>query len=130
MPVKNKFKTFLEGGELLPINFKDIPFKPKRVFVVSGVPSGTIRGRHAHKKTKQVIICLSGVLKIKLVKTDGSHSIHFLDKNEYLFHDKMEWGVVTFVEEDTIMLSICSTKYDRSDYIEDLERFLNYHKGP
>ena len=34
---------------------KDIPFEIKRVYYISGVEQGGIRGYHAHKKLKQFL---------------------------------------------------------------------------
>src|SRR3982074_3227063 len=36
---------------------KEFPFRPKRYFIVSGVPKGEIRGEHAHKACHQFLIC-------------------------------------------------------------------------
>ena len=38
----------------------EVPFEPKRYFVVYGVPSSELRGEHAHKECEQFLLCLSG----------------------------------------------------------------------
>jgi UDP-2-acetamido-3-amino-2,3-dideoxy-glucuronate N-acetyltransferase len=43
-------------GDLTVGDFEgQFPFRPKRYFIVSGVPSGEIRGEHAHKKCHQFL---------------------------------------------------------------------------
>ena len=44
----------------------DIPFQIRRVFYIFDVPSGQVRGEHAHYKTKQYIAAISGSCKITL----------------------------------------------------------------
>ena len=56
-----KIKSFTdERGNLLPIEFSQLDFDPKRIFVVNDVPVGDVRGNHAHYKTKQYLICTKG----------------------------------------------------------------------
>src|ERR1700754_5365295 len=48
-------------GDLTVGEFEnEFPFRPKRYFIVSGVPSGGIRGEHAHKECHQFLICAYG----------------------------------------------------------------------
>ena len=60
-------KTFIEpDGNLVPIESnKDIPFEVKRIFYVFGVHDQNDRGKHSHYKTKQVLICVNGEVKVK-----------------------------------------------------------------
>src|SRR5262245_28042653 len=38
-------------GEIVPVEFtRDLPFVPKRHFIVYGVPDGRVRGEHAHRE--------------------------------------------------------------------------------
>ena len=60
-----KIKSFTdEKGNLLPIEFGQLDFVPKRVFVVNDVPVGCVRGNHAHYKTKQYLICTKGEFNV------------------------------------------------------------------
>ena len=58
-----------DRGCLFPIEINSVPFDVKRVFTVYGVPMGTIRGEHAHFKTKQYLFCVKG--KIQVYLDDG-----------------------------------------------------------
>ena len=58
-------RTFIEpDGNLVPIENTDIPFNVRRIFYVFGVKDQNDRGRHSHHKTKQVLICLQGRVKV------------------------------------------------------------------
>jgi len=54
------------GGSLIPFEFKDLPFIPKRIFTVVGVPKDSIRGDHAHYETQQILICIKGEILVSL----------------------------------------------------------------
>ena len=56
-----KLKQWIESnGNLLPIEFDNqLLFKPKRTFFVNNVPDKQQRVKHAHYKTKKLIICLN-----------------------------------------------------------------------
>jgi len=110
-------------GDLIPIDFSNLPFTPKRVFIVSGVPKNTIRGNHSHFKTVQILICISGNIEVAL--HDGvSEKITIIKKGEFVLVDKLIWDSQKFLSEDSVLLVICSTEYDKNDYILDFNEFL------
>ena len=48
-------------GDLTELSFiRDLPFEPKRVFTITGVPDRKIRGEHAHIKCHQFLVCVQG----------------------------------------------------------------------
>ena len=124
-----KFNSFIDDrGSLLPFEFDLFPFKPKRIFLVQDVPINCIRGNHSHHTTKQFIICLAG--KIEVILHDGNSEIIFtLNKNEGLLIPEMIWDSQKFLENNSVLLVLCSTKYDENDYILDFENFQNIKKN-
>ena len=44
-------------------------------------------------------------------------------EHESVFVDKMIWDSQTYETGKDIMLSLCSTEYDKADYIEDIKDF-------
>ena len=120
----NKLKLISDkDGCLTPIEFKDISFKPKRIFYITNVPINEQRGFHAHYKTKQLLICVKGVIDVKL--HDG-HSLtqYILKEGESIFVDKLIWDSQLFLTGKDVLLVICNTEYEKTDYIEDWEKFL------
>lgn len=116
-----------ERGLLVPLDFDALPFVPKRSFFIKDVPKNTTRGRHAHYKTKQFIICLAGEIQATL--DDGfKKEKQLLREGDTLFHDSLEWGEFVFLSGKEQMWVFCSTPYDSSDYIFDYEEFINIIK--
>jgi dTDP-4-dehydrorhamnose 3,5-epimerase-like enzyme len=122
-------KTYEDDrGSLLPIEFSDIPFTPKRIFVVNNVPQNTIRGNHSHHKTQQLLICLNG--EIEVILYDGfDEKIILLKKNERYLIESLIWDSQKFLTENSELLVICSTSYDINDYILNLKEFKNIKKN-
>ena len=56
-----------ERGQLVALEeFKDIPFRIKRVYYMYDTAEGVTRGYHAHKCLQQILICIHGSCKIRL----------------------------------------------------------------
>ena len=56
-----------ERGQLVALEeFKDIPFQIKRVYYMYDTIDGVTRGKHAHKKLEQILICIHGSCKVRL----------------------------------------------------------------
>jgi len=119
-------RTFIEpDGNLVPIESKhDIPFDIKRIFYVYGVNDQNDRGKHAHYKTKQVLICLSG--EVEVICDDGVHRKKYkLTKpHQAIYIPEMIWDEQRYISEDAVLLVLSNTYYDSKDYIEDYDEFL------
>ena len=116
-------RQFVEdNGTLVPIDFSELTFAPKRVFYVAGVPAGDKRGRHAHYETQQLLICLQGKISVCLYDGYKTETI-VMEEHGSVFVDKMIWDSQIYETGDDIMLSLCSTEYDKADYIEDINEF-------
>ena len=114
-------------GDLIPIEFDDLPFVPKRIFLVKNVPKLQIRGDHAHYNTKQIIYCLQGSVEVKI--DDGvCVKVKKLKAGENLYIPNKTWDKQRYLKDNTILLVICSTLYDKNDYIDDYNVFLNLFK--
>ena len=110
-------------GELLPIEFSKLPFIPKRIFYVTGVPVDITRGNHAHYKTEQILFCVKGRIRVELF--DGiDTTIQILDPGKHTYVGNFIWDSQTFLTPDAVLLSICSTEYDPDDYITDIDKFI------
>ena len=56
-----------DRGQLVALEeFKDIPFRIKRVYYMYDTAPGVTRGYHAHKSLQQILICIHGSCKIRL----------------------------------------------------------------
>ena len=56
-----------DRGQLVSLEeFKDIPFRIKRVYYMYDTGQGVTRGYHAHKSLQQILVCIHGSCKILL----------------------------------------------------------------
>lgn len=121
-------KTFHDKrGNLAVINFNELPFIPVRLFFVNNVPKHSIRGEHAHFKTEQYLICYSG--EILVYTFDGNEEKKtILYAGDFIFIDKMIWSSIKYLTNNCVLLVLANTPYDKSDYIEDIEKFKELTK--
>lgn len=100
-----------------------IPFTIKRIYYITKPNPKLPRGYHAHKKTKQVIFCIQGSIKLTL-DNGNQRKIFFLDQSHPgVFIDKMVWHEMDNFKKDTILLIIASKVFNPSDYIRDYHQF-------
>ena len=112
-----------DEGELFPIEFSKLPFTPKRVFYIAGVPVNITRGNHAHYKTEQVLFCVKGSIRVELFNGIDT-TTQILGPGKHTHVGNLIWDSQTFLTPDAVLLSICSTEYDASDYIIDIDEFI------
>ncbi|HEY5959195.1 MAG TPA: WxcM-like domain-containing protein [Polyangiaceae bacterium] len=103
---------------------RGMPFVPQRFFVVFGVPSKEVRGEHAHRVCKQLLVCLHG--SISVVADDSKNRQEFvLDSADLgLYLPPMVWGIQYKYSADATLLVLASHPYDAADYIRDYDAFL------
>ena len=106
----------------------EVPFEPKRYFVVYGVPSSELRGEHAHKECKQFLLCLNGSVRVLL--DDGSSRCEvILDRPEMgVYMPPMTWGTQYRYSRDAVLLVFASMPYSAADYIREYEEFMALNK--
>ena len=113
-------------GQLIAIESlsDQIPFEVKRVYYIYDTTPGTIRGRHAHKVLKQVLICVSGACTIECEMPDGNKTEHRLDwPDRGLLIDGLVWRNMKDFSKDAVLVVLASEHYDETDYIRDYDQF-------
>ena len=102
----------------------DIPFIPRRYFLVFDVPSQETRGEHAHRECHQFLVCVKGSCSV--VADDGRHRKEvLLDAPELGLHlPPMTWGIQYRYSADAVLLVFASHAYDPADYIRDYAEFV------
>jgi len=112
-------------GSLTPIEGNsDIPFDVKRIYYIYNVKPGERRGFHAHRKLRQVLICVSGSVKI-LVKTPYEETVYNLDDPaKGLYIGNMVWREMFDFSEDAVLLVLASEHFTEEDYIRDYTLYM------
>lgn len=111
-------------GILTPLEFKTLPFSPKRIFWTTDVPKGETRGNHAHYKTQQYVICICGEIEVTLYNGVIEKKVT-IKENEGVFIDKLIWDAQSYLTGKDVLLVLCSTEYNKEDYIFSKEEFNN-----
>lgn len=103
---------------------KQVPFVPRRYFVISGVPDENIRGEHAHLALDQFLVCLAGSV-VAEVDDGRARAAIVLDTPRVGLHlGPMVWGAQHHYSRDAVLLVLASHEYDAADYVRDYARFL------
>lgn len=115
-----------DRGQLIALEgmSEQVPFEVKRVYYIFDTTPGTERGKHAHKKLKQVLICMNGACTIECEMPDGSRNTHRLDwPNKGLLIDGLVWREMKDFSKDATLVVLASEHYDERDYLRKYEDF-------
>ena len=109
-------------GQLIAVEAMSdfIPFEVRRVYYIFDTTPGTVRGKHAPKELKQVLVCLSGACTIVCEMPDGTISEHRLDwPDRALLIEGLVWREMKDFSKDAVLLVLASEHYTEEDYIRD-----------
>lgn len=125
-----KFKDFTDKyGHLTPIEGNnDIPFTIKRIYYITKVEQGIIRGFHSHRKLHQVLICLNGSVKIKLKNPNEEEVVELNNQSVGLYIGPLIWREMFDFSEGSVLLVLASEYYNENDYIRNYDFYLEEAK--
>lgn len=101
-----------------------VPFEIKRVYYMFGVNSGITRGKHAHYKLKQVLICVSGSVDLVLDDGKSKEVVCLNSPSKGLYIDSFIWREMKNFSKDAVLLVLASDHYEVADYVRDYDKFL------
>ena len=114
-----------ERGQLVALEeFKDIPFRIKRVYYMYDTGTGVIRGKHAHKKLEQILVCINGSCKIRLDNGTETKVVPLEKPYEGLYLANNIWREMFDFSPDAVLVVLASELYDETDYVRDYDEFL------
>ncbi len=114
-----------ERGSLIALESgAQVPFEIRRVYYIFRTMPGVARGFHAHKRLRQVAICVSG--KCRMVLDDGNRREEvWLDSpDKGLLIDSFMWREMHDFSGDAVLMVLASDLYDEEDYIRNYDDFL------
>jgi hypothetical protein len=113
-----------ERGKLVSLEAGiDVPFEIKRVFYIYGTSSDRPRGHHAHYKTKQYLVAVSGSCKVTLDNGRTKELFELSGPSVGLSQDEMVWGTMHDFSPDCVLMVLANEKYDILDYIHSYDDF-------
>lgn len=108
--------------------WKDYLFDVKRVYFLYDVKEGSIRGGHAHKRLRQIFVCVSGSFTLDLYFPDGTSIEHKMSVGYgFVYVSKNVWRELYDFSVDGCCMVLASEVYDPSDYIRCKEEFYREH---
>ena len=114
-----------ERGQLIALEeFRDIPFRIKRVYYMYDTAPGVVRGKHAHKSLEQILVCIHGSCKITMDNGREKKIVPLERPYEGLYVGPHMWHEMSEFSEGAVLLVLASELYDESDYIRDYDEFL------
>ncbi len=123
----HRFKSVHDlRGDLTVGNFEhEIPFNPKRHFLVYNVPGTEVRGEHAHHSCQQFLIAAHG--SVSVMADDGYHRQEVVldSPDQGIYLPPLTWGVQYKYSRDAVLLVFASHAYDSVDYIRDYDAFVD-----
>ena len=101
-----------------------LPFVPRRYFLLFDVPEGAIRGAHAHRDLEQFIVCVHGSCRV--IVDDGTRrdELRLSSPDRGVHVEPLLWTTVVPDSRDTVVIVLASAEYDPEDYIRDYDEFL------
>lgn len=120
-----------ERGSLVAIEGNiDIPFDIKRVFYIFGTKGkDVIRGNHANRNSKFVLVMLTGSCKVKVFSGENRDIIELNTPDKGLFLNNLVWKEMYDFSDGSVMLVLASEHFDEYEYIDTYEELLKELKN-
>jgi hypothetical protein len=112
-------------GTLLALEFSNIPFTPRRTFVVHGVPPGVSRGGHAHERGEQLLIAIAGEIVVDLRYEGMEHRISLTESTQALLIGPCIWARQTYSTPGAILMVHASEAYEEDSYLDEASNLIN-----
>lgn len=117
------YMVIIEGGQ-------DIPFEIARAFYIYGSDAKVVRGEHANRRSKFVLINVSGKSKVRIKDGEGNEAVFSLNRpHTGLFIPEMVWKEMFDFSPDSVLLCLASEHYDPDEYIRDYDLYIKEVKG-
>ena len=115
-----------ERGHLVVVEgMQDIPFDIKRIFYIYGSDADVVRGQHANRRSKFVLINVSGKSKVKVMDGKGNEAVFSLNRpHTGIYLPSMVWKDMYDFSEDSVLLCLASEHYDAEEYIRDYDAYV------
>jgi hypothetical protein len=112
-------------GRLTVVEGNDhVPFSIERVYYLYDVPSGAVRGGHAHRSLQQLLVPLSGSFDVLLDDGAEKRSVHLNRPSIGLLLTPMIWRELVNFSSGSVCMVLASAHYDEGDYFREYDDFI------
>jgi hypothetical protein len=120
-----RFPAIADGrGHLTVAEFGAMPFPVRRVFFISEVPPGEIRGGHAQISCMELLLPVRGSVVVTVDDGRRRQDILLRDRNVGLVIAPKTWCVLSRFSEGAVLAVFASHPHDEADKIRDYVEFL------
>lgn len=113
-----------ERGSLIALEAEaDVPFEVKRVYYIFGTAKGVSRGFHAHRNLKQLLIAVSGKVRIHCELEGRTEEVWLDSPDKGLCIEGLVWREMHDFTPDCVLMVLGSEHYDEGDYIREYAEF-------
>jgi dTDP-4-dehydrorhamnose 3,5-epimerase-like enzyme len=109
---------------------RHVPFPIRRVYYSTGVKAGVVRGRHAHRALEQVLVCVSGCVRLDIDTGRECESFVLDDPSVGAYVGPRMWHTMTWLRDDSVLLVLASDFYSEADYIRNYDDFVRLVRFP
>lgn len=106
-----------------------VPFQIKRIYYIHETTNESARGAHAHKDLKQLIFAAHGSFRLLLNDGKNEYDILLDNPNIGVLIMRPTWRELYDFSSDAVCMVAASEHFDKSDYIHDMQLFLNSTNG-
>ncbi len=103
-----------------------LPFVVRRAYWIHGTQPGVSRGFHAHKKLRQLCVCVAGSVRISLFDGRSEESVVLDSPTRGLLIGPGLWREMHDFSPDCVLMVFADAEYDESDYIRDRQEFIRH----
>lgn len=107
---------------------EQLPFIPKRYFIVFDVPAGEVRGHHAHRNVSQALVCVKGSCVVAVDDGRNRDEIVLDRPDAGVYIPPLVWATQQKFSGDAVLLVLSSEGYDPNEYIRDYDEFISMVK--
>ncbi|MFM7742338.1 MAG: sugar 3,4-ketoisomerase [Verrucomicrobiota bacterium] len=103
-----------------------LPFVVRRVYWIHGTKLGVSRGFHAHRKLRQLCVCVAGSVRMSLFDGRREESVVLDSSSKGLLIGPGLWREMHDFSSDCVLMVFADSEYDEADYIRDRNQFISH----
>jgi dTDP-4-dehydrorhamnose 3,5-epimerase-like enzyme len=103
-----------------------LPFAVRRVYWIHGTKPGVSRGFHAHKKLRQLCVCVAGSVRLSLFDGRREESVVLDSSAQGLLIGPGLWREMHDFSPGCVLMVFADAEYDEADYIRDRAQFIRH----
>lgn len=105
-------------GVLTTVDLAELGLDVARAFVVAA-PDGAVRGGHGHRRTRQLILRVSGVVRVEVRRAGRAAEVTLDESTPAVLIEPGVWSRQTYLGDRPSVVVFCDTAYDPEDYVTE-----------